>query len=191
MGQRQGDDAERVYTTHDVARLCRVTPMTVIRWIEDGKLPAFKTAGGHRRVLENELRSFLRARGMPQPEAARAVLIVDVDEGRRDAWTRATREVASDWVVESATDAFEAGYKLARVMPALTIVDVRTPGLDPVRVCARLRDRAPGRVVVTGVAPGGERRLRECGASEVVAEGAPASVMVRLIRQLLKQNPPS
>ncbi|MCY0985656.1 helix-turn-helix domain-containing protein [Nannocystis sp. ILAH1] len=38
------------YSTHDVARICCVTPTTVIRWIEDGLIPAFKTVGGHRRV---------------------------------------------------------------------------------------------------------------------------------------------
>jgi excisionase family DNA binding protein len=177
---------ERVYTTHDVARLCHVTPMTVIRWIEDGKLGAFKTAGGHRRVLEAELRTFLRARGMPEPEIQLAVLIIDGDEHRRRAWIEAAHLALPEGVVETAADAFDAGWQHARLHPALTIIDARTPGIEAARLCSRLRDRAPGRVVVTGATPGSERRLRDSGASEVVAEDAPQSVQVRLLRALLR-----
>jgi DNA-binding NarL/FixJ family response regulator len=147
---------------------------------------AFKTVGGHRRVLETELRGFLRARGMPEPGAARAVLIVDGDEGRRSAWAQAAREAMPDGVVETAVDAFDAGCRYTRLTPALTVLDARTPGVDAVRVLTRLRDRSTCKVVVVGVAPGGERRLRESGAAEVVAEDAPSSVMVRVLRTMLR-----
>lgn len=39
-----------ILTTHEAARLLGVTPMTVIRWIDAGRMKAFKTEGGHRRV---------------------------------------------------------------------------------------------------------------------------------------------
>ena len=53
------------YSTHDVARICCVTPTTVIRWIEDGLIPAFKTVGGHRRVRREDLERVCGERGIP------------------------------------------------------------------------------------------------------------------------------
>lgn len=43
------DDHDALLTPAEVASLFRVTPKTVTRWAEAGKLPAVKTLGGHRR----------------------------------------------------------------------------------------------------------------------------------------------
>jgi excisionase family DNA binding protein len=43
------DDADTLLTPAEVATLFRVTPKTVTRWAEAGKLPVVKTLGGHRR----------------------------------------------------------------------------------------------------------------------------------------------
>lgn len=45
----------RVLTGTEVARLFRVDPYTVVRWTRTGKLPCFKTLGGHRRFYEDEI----------------------------------------------------------------------------------------------------------------------------------------
>ena len=50
---------ERVYTTVDLAKVCRVSLRTVIRWVDEGKLTSFRTPGGHRRVRESDLVLFL------------------------------------------------------------------------------------------------------------------------------------
>lgn len=42
-----GPDA--LLTPREVAALFRVTPKTVTRWAEAGKIPAIRTLGGHRR----------------------------------------------------------------------------------------------------------------------------------------------
>ena len=39
----------RLLTRTEVARIFRVSPSTITRWAEEGKLPAIKTLGGHRR----------------------------------------------------------------------------------------------------------------------------------------------
>ena len=48
-----------VLTTHEVARYCHVTLTTIVNWIEDGSLRAYKTKGGHRRVKKDDLVDFL------------------------------------------------------------------------------------------------------------------------------------
>ena len=46
-------------TTGQAAKLCAVTPDTVLKWIKKGKLAASRTAGGHFRVALPDLRPFL------------------------------------------------------------------------------------------------------------------------------------
>lgn len=42
-------------TAGEVAELFKVDPKTVTRWAQAGKLPHFKTLGGHRRFNEEEI----------------------------------------------------------------------------------------------------------------------------------------
>ena len=42
-------------TTGQAAKLCAVTPDTVLKWIKKGRLPAIRTAGGHYRVSRQDL----------------------------------------------------------------------------------------------------------------------------------------
>ena len=42
-------DPDALLTPGEVAALFRVTPKTVTRWAEAGKLPVVRTLGGHRR----------------------------------------------------------------------------------------------------------------------------------------------
>lgn len=46
-------------TTGQAAKLCAVTPDTVLKWIKKGKLKASRTAGGHYRVALPDLEPFL------------------------------------------------------------------------------------------------------------------------------------
>ena len=49
-----------VFSTHSAAKFCRVTPMTIIRWIDEGRIKAYKTPGGHRRIMRADLEDFCR-----------------------------------------------------------------------------------------------------------------------------------
>lgn len=55
MSQGKGD----LLTTGQAAKLCAVTPDTVLKWIKKGKLTASRTAGGHYRVALPDLEPFL------------------------------------------------------------------------------------------------------------------------------------
>jgi excisionase family DNA binding protein len=55
-------DGEKVLTSREVAARFRVDPKTVTRWAKSGKLPSFRTLGGHRRFRESEIRALLRGK---------------------------------------------------------------------------------------------------------------------------------
>src|SRR3990167_5007101 len=56
---------KRLYTTHEVAKLLGVTPITVIRWLENGKFKCYTTVGGHRRIEHDELLKFVKSYNLP------------------------------------------------------------------------------------------------------------------------------
>lgn len=61
-------------TTGQAAKLCAVTPDTVLKWIKKGRLKATRTAGGHYRVAVPDLRPFMA--GFGQQETALATVPV-------------------------------------------------------------------------------------------------------------------
>jgi len=52
-------DKKKYYTTGEVARLIGVTSSTVIRWIKDGKIIAYKTLGGRARIGRDEINNII------------------------------------------------------------------------------------------------------------------------------------
>jgi len=46
-------------STGYIARRCGVSNTTVLRWIADGKLPAFRLPSGHYRVGRDDFRKFM------------------------------------------------------------------------------------------------------------------------------------
>jgi excisionase family DNA binding protein len=52
-------DSDALLTPAEVAALFRVSPKTVTRWAESGKLPAMRTLGGHRRFRASHVEAVL------------------------------------------------------------------------------------------------------------------------------------
>jgi excisionase family DNA binding protein len=53
-------------TPSEVAKLFAVDPKTVTRWADEGRLPSFRTLGGHRRFASDEVFALLRSRERKQ-----------------------------------------------------------------------------------------------------------------------------
>lgn len=64
---------EKFYRLTEIARILRVSPLTVRRWIDEGKLKAFHPAGTRLyRVPESSLREFVGEEWWEQLFASRA-----------------------------------------------------------------------------------------------------------------------
>ncbi|MDC0720008.1 response regulator [Nannocystis bainbridge] len=131
------------YSTHDVARICCVTPTTVIRWIEDGLIPAFKTVGGHRRVRREDLERVCQERGIPftvpTGDEVGRLLVIDDEPVVLDLVRDVLKDLSHQFDVEVARDAFDAGRLVATFRPQLIFLDLMMPGVDGFEVCARLK----------------------------------------------------
>jgi excisionase family DNA binding protein len=58
-------DTTKILTTSDIARHCGVSRKSVIRWIEQGRIKAYRTPGGHYRIQQTNFLDFLEQFDMP------------------------------------------------------------------------------------------------------------------------------
>src|SRR3989338_3939410 len=70
--KRLGED--KPLTTFEVSKICGVVHSTVSNWIDEGKLNAYRTPGGHRRIRKNDLLLFLKLYEISLPEALHSSL---------------------------------------------------------------------------------------------------------------------
>ena len=129
----------RFLTTGEVATACQVTIPTVKRWISEGHLAAFKTAGGHYRITDDEFRRFQTAYRIPEPtEGQPRILIVDDDPSLLESMLEALNW-DQRYKLETATDGYEGLIKVGTFHPHLLILDLRMPGLDGFQVCRKVK----------------------------------------------------
>jgi excisionase family DNA binding protein len=169
-------EGERIYTTVDVANVCKVTQRAVIYWIDKGKLEAYRTPGGHRRVLERNLREFMDRHGIPMgsaedPRRSRRVLIVDDDPLVVEMLEHFIAAKDPSYATESTSLGFQAGIRVCQWMPDLVFLDLLLPEIDGYEICRSLKGdptTASIRVVVITGQSGAEARERAlaCGADE-------------------------
>ena len=133
-------------TTHEVSQYLNVDLTTVILWCNQGKLAAYKTPGGHRRVETQNLLEFLRLYRMPVPSRLAQkvkknlkVLVVDDEASIRRVMSRGIKKAMPEIELFEAQDGFEAGKLVLDSLPDLVILDLKLPGMDGFRVCANIR----------------------------------------------------
>jgi excisionase family DNA binding protein len=116
-----------VYTTGQVARLCKVAPRTVTKWFDSGRLRGYRIPGSQdRRIPRANLIRFLKEHGMPLGEleeiALGKVLLVDANLQNRAVLGAYLHE--DSFQIEQATNAFEAGLKARSMRPDCIVLDL-------------------------------------------------------------------
>jgi excisionase family DNA binding protein len=135
------DDIMTVFTA---SKTCRVSPKTIINWIEAGHIKAYKTVGGHRRINRKDLEEFMQKQGIPIPEESldagrKRILVVDDDPIIVETIVQALEEDENDYEVISASDGFEAGIQVNHFKPHLLILDIMMPDIKGYEVCKKIK----------------------------------------------------
>lgn len=135
--------ARKYCSTSQAAQRLGVSMGSVQQMVESGVLEAWKTAGGHRRILVDSVEAFLsrsRTGSVPvaRPGSELYVLIAEDDEimcklyrHQIDAWRLPLR-------LELASNGVDALMAIGRCPPDLLIADLRMPGLDGFEMLRRL-----------------------------------------------------
>jgi len=191
---------KKIFTTYEIAQHCHVTPRTVIQWINEGKLKAFRTPGNHSRIETEEFLDFLHRYHMPIPAdvmgdnsgARKRILIVDDDGEVVDSIQRfLKREKIYD--LEVAFDGFEAGRKFSDFVPDLIILDIRMKGLDGWQLCSRIRSNPKNKnvkmLLISGLIEDKDiSRIQESGADDYLAKPFTNKELRNKVMRLLGLN---
>lgn len=184
--------ANRILTTFEAARYCCVNPHTVRNWIVGGKLSAYTTPGGHRRIRKEDLDAFLDAHGMPIPqdfaEGGLRVLLAGATR-KFDRLARRLKGSAGGLTVRSAPDGFALAWGLLTFRPHFVLLSWDVPGVEILEVLRRVRsspETSGCRVVVA--APRVDADIVEAaqaaGAREVVGEPVDPETLLGILRAL-------
>ena len=64
--ESNGEPVMKVFTTGQVAKICKVAPRTVSKWFDSGRLKGYRIPGSQdRRIPREYLIKFLKEHGMP------------------------------------------------------------------------------------------------------------------------------
>lgn len=155
-----------VLSTREAAERLGVALRTVQLWVEGGVLPAWKTAGGHRRISRAAVEKLIAERshallGRPAEGAAGAtegatggsgrplnVLVVEDDPDMLKLICMVMEGWDLPMTLRTATNGFEALLRIGDQSPDLMLTDLNMPGMDGFRMIAALQGRDELRVVV-------------------------------------------
>ena len=166
-------DDGKVFSTFQAAKICHVAPVTIIRWIEAGRLESYKTPGGHRRIREQDLVKFIEENGLPRYSAGGIstprVLVVDDEMVVRRFIQKSLEESVLESICEFSNDGIDALMKLGIFQPHVMVLDVNIPWVDGLEICRRIRSNENTRqikiIVITGF-------LNDDDREEILAAGA-------------------
>jgi len=136
----------KVFTTGQVAKICKVAPRTVSKWFDSGRLKGYRIPGSQdRRIPREYLIRFLKEHGMPlgdlEDEAMAKVLVVAQDQMLIESLKREL-PLERSFKVGTATSGFEAGIQAESFHPDCIIVDFSIGRTEALQICQNLRRNA-------------------------------------------------
>ena len=135
---------KKVFTTGQVAKICKVAPRTVSKWFDSGRLRGYRIPGSQdRRIPREHLIRFLKEHGMPLGRARGRGMAQDPHHRRRKALHRPhhrnccprTKTTSTSWP----TSGFEAGIQAESFHPDTIIIDLAMGRSEALQIAQNLR----------------------------------------------------
>ena len=165
-GSTRGGEGEWL-TLGQAAKYLGVAQSTIRKWTDAGRLPAFKTPGGHRRYRRGDLDAFLERSQPGGAPTGPMVLIVDDDPGLRSL-VRASLELEG-YSVREAGSAEEGLAVLEEKVPDLILLDVMMPQVDGWEMLQRVQEQHGAGAIPVLMFSG---KVDEQAAAEAASRGA-------------------
>jgi excisionase family DNA binding protein len=160
-------------STAQAARQLGLSLGAVQQMVEHGKLVAWKTAGGHRRIRQDSVDALLSNATQPTPASAAptrrhrealSIVILEDDLLLQTVYRETMLKWGLPLEIQMFANGLDALLEVGRCMPDLLIADLRMSGLDGFQMIRRLRDNTATQdlpiVVVSVLSP-----------EEIAAEG--------------------
>jgi excisionase family DNA binding protein len=137
------ETGQEVCSTREAADRLGVSLRTVQLWAEAGLLRAWKTPGGHRRILLASVDELLRRRAgetsRRPPGGNYQVLIVEDEPDFRHLFELHLRSWGLPIDLQCVPSGFDALLQIGASRPDLLITDLRMPGIDGFEMLRALR----------------------------------------------------
>src|SRR3954467_14275152 len=186
---------KKVFTTGQVAKICKVAPRTVSKWFDSGRLRGYRIPGSQdRRIPRDQLIKFLKEHGMPlgelEEEGLHKVLIIGAEKLFIDRLKELTAE-DDNFKHEIANSGFEAGIMAESFHPDTIIIDLALGRSEALQIAANLRRNVQyEQTLIIALASEDEanpEKLTENGFSESFKKPFDIALLGERIRTLAEQ----
>lgn len=178
-------------STRAAAVMLGVALRTVQLWVERGSLQAWKTVGGHRRVVRASVEKLVAERAAAiaagRPVAEFRLLVVEDDPRQRRLYEQQVPSWRPAVKLQLARDGFEGLLKAGQFQPDLILCDLQMPGMDGFRMVEALRQDATLLAEIVVITALGEGAIRERGGLapdlQVLARPVPLAQIRKLVAE--------
>jgi excisionase family DNA binding protein len=187
---------KKVFTTGQVAKICKVAPRTVSKWFDSGRLRGYRIPGSQdRRIPREHLIRFLKEHGMPlgelEEEGWHKILVI----GAEKLFINRVQELLpedEEYKYEVANSGFEAGIQAESFHPDTIIVDLAMGRSEALQIAANLR-RNPQyeQTLIIALASEDEaapETLTQYGFSEAFKKPFDVALLAERIRTLVEEK---
>ncbi len=191
---QDGRNAKKaIFSTGEVAEICKVSQQTVIRCFDSGRLKGFRVPGSRfRRIPRDALIEFMKENNIPLDQlemGKRRVLVVDDDPAIVEMLVELL-ERDGRFEVQTATTGFDAGLRTKEFQPDVIVLDYMLPDINGSGVIRSVRSDPSVKdvkiIIVSGVVNREDvEALLECGADDFMQKPFSIEQLVRKITELV------
>ena len=184
---------KNVFTTGEVADICKISQQTVIRCFDSGRIKGFRVPGSRfRRIPRDALVAFMKDNNIPPGALTigkQRVLVVDDDHEVLELFCDVLEKTGL-YEIKTATTGYDAGVLTQEFLPDIVLMDYMLPDINGTVVCQTIR-RNPNFenmkiVIFSGVVNNDEiNELIGAGANTFVKKPFNIDNTVELIAELL------
>jgi excisionase family DNA binding protein len=183
-----------IFTTGEVAQICKVSQQTVIRCFDSGRLQGFRVPGSRfRRIPRESLIAFMKSNHIPldQLETGRKrVLVVDDDEAIVEMFNELLMRNGR-FEVRTARTGYDAGIMTEQFRPDVMLLDFKLPDINGNVVCRTIRNNPNFEhmhiIIISGVAdPDEVEDLLSSGANEFIRKPFDINDVIGRITEVAK-----
>ena len=151
---------EGIYTTGEIAKICKVNAHTVARWIDSGALEGFRLPNSRdRRVRKDCLVAFLKRHGWPLgnlvKEQGPELKILAL--GVADHLLKSVSRAEPEWLIYESRDPISAAFDAGLIQPEAILIDLNTINRERAELFADKMRSAYAPVLISLV-PSGQLR---------------------------------
>lgn len=199
MGKTEKDTPsapKNVFTTGEVADICKLSQQTVIRCFDNGRLKGYRVPGSRfRRIPRESLILFMREHNLPLDQldlGKTRILVVDDDPEIVDMLVEVL-ERDGRFEVQTASTGFDAGMRTREFRPDLIILDFMLPDINGNAVCRSIRSDQTLRdvriIIVSGVVDRTHvQKLLDDGADDFIQKPFNIQHLINRIGELVHQG---